>query len=57
MIMWTEWFESPKERRTFIKAKRKDVSARGNKLRVLQRSYCRQRCTGKKMYFAKLAVQ
>lgn len=57
MIKWTEWFDSPKARRKYIKAKRKDVKAHGNKLCVLKVSYCRQRCTGKKMYFADLFIK
>ena len=57
MKNWTEWFESTAERRAFIRARRKNAKAQGKKFRVLKRSYCIQRCTGKIMYFADLAEE
>lgn len=57
MKEWTEWFDSAKERRAYIKAQRKEAKAQEKKLRVLKRSYCRQRCTRKVMYFADLLVK
>lgn len=57
MKNWTQWFDSKSERRAYIKAQRKEAKAQGKKLRVLKRSYCRQRCTRKVMYFADLAVE
>lgn len=55
MKNWTEWFDSMAERRAYIKTHRKEAKAQGKKFRVLRRSYCTQRCTGRVMYFADLS--
>ncbi len=55
MKNWTEWFDSTAERRAYIKTHRKEAKAQGKKFRVLRRSYCTQRCTGRVMYFADLS--
>ena len=57
MKKWTQWFDSPAERRAYIRAQRKEAKEKGKKLRVLKHSYCIQRCTKKAMYFADLAVE
>ncbi len=57
MKKWTEWFDSTAERKAYIKAQRKEAKAQGKKFRVLRRSYCRQRCTGRRMYFADLVIE
>ena len=56
MKNWTQWFDSAAERRAYIKAQRKEAKAQRKKLRVLRRSYVRQRCTGRVMYFAEFEV-
>lgn len=53
----TEWFDSTAERRAYIKKHRKEAKMQGKKLRVLKRSYCQQRCTGKRMYFVDFSVE
>lgn len=55
MEKWTEFFDSPAERRRYIKAQRKKANTEGKHFRVLKRSYCRQRCTRKIIYFAVFA--
>ena len=57
MKNWTEWFYTRKERKNYIKKQRKIAKAQGKTFRVLKRSYCIQRCTGKIMYFADLAKE
>ncbi len=57
MKNWSTWFDSPKERRAYIKAQRNDAKTQGKKFRVLSTSKCRQRCTGKDMYFASFALE
>ena len=57
MKKWTAWFDSPKERRAYIKAHRKNAKLQGKKFRVLKRFYCRRRCTGKITYFADFSVE
>lgn len=57
MKIGTQWFDTTAERRAFIKAERQQAKAQGNKFRILRCSYCRQRCTGKKMYFAEFVIE
>ena len=58
MKKWTQWFNTPTERRAYIKAQRQKAEAEGKTLRVLKRhSHCKQRYPRIVMYYADFALE